>query len=40
MATTTSLTTTYAGELAGEIVAKALLSNVSDGYVTMKPHVH
>jgi hypothetical protein len=39
MPTTTSLTTTYAGELAGEIVAKALLSNVSAGYVTMKPNV-
>jgi hypothetical protein len=33
------LTTTYAGELAGEIVAKALLSNVSTQYVTMKPNV-
>lgn len=39
MATTTSLTTTYAGELAGEIVKKALLSNVSTGYVTLKPNV-
>jgi hypothetical protein len=39
MATTTSLTTTYAGELAGEICRKALLSNVSTGYVTMKPNV-
>jgi len=39
MATTTSLTTTYAGELAGEIVAKALLQNVSAQYVTMKPNV-
>jgi hypothetical protein len=39
MPTTTSLTTTYAGELAGEIVAKALLQNVSAGYVTMKPNV-
>ena len=39
MPTTTSLTTTYAGELAGEIVAKALLSNVSAQYVTMKPNV-
>jgi hypothetical protein len=39
MPTTTSLTTTYAGELAGEIVAKALLSNVSTQYVTMKPNV-
>jgi len=33
------LTTTYAGQLAGEIVAKALLSNVSAQYVTMKPNV-
>jgi len=39
MPTTTALTTTYAGELAGEIVAKALLSNVSAQYVTMKPNV-
>lgn len=39
MPTTTSLTTTYAGELAGEIVAKALVSNVSTQYVTMKPNV-
>ena len=39
MPTTTSLTTTYAGELAGEIVAKALLQNVSAQYVTMKPNV-
>jgi hypothetical protein len=39
MPTTTSLTTTYAGELAGEIVKKALLSNVSMGYVTLKPNV-
>jgi hypothetical protein len=39
MATTTSLTTTYAGELAGEICRKALQSNVSTNYVTMKPNV-
>jgi hypothetical protein len=39
MPTTTSLTTTYAGELAGEICRKALVSNVSAGYVTMKPNV-
>lgn len=39
MPTTTSLTTTYAGELAGEIVKKALVSNVSTQYVTMKPNV-
>ena len=36
MPTTTSLTTTYAGELAGEIVKKALLANVSMNYVTLK----
>ena len=39
MPTTTSLTTTYAGELAGEICAKALQANVSTQYVTFKPHV-
>ena len=39
MPTTTSLTTTYAGELAGEICAKALMSNVSTQYVTFKPNV-
>jgi hypothetical protein len=39
MATTTSLTTTYAGELAGEICAKALQANVSTQYVTFKPNV-
>jgi len=39
MPTTTSLTTTYAGELAGEICRKALVSNVSAQYVTMKPNV-
>lgn len=39
MATTTSLTTTYAGELAGEIVKKALISNVSTQYVNFKPNV-
>ena len=39
MATTLSLTTTYAGELAGEICAKALKSNVSAGYVNFKPNV-
>lgn len=39
MPTTTSLTTTYAGELAGEICAKALQSNVSTQYVTFKPNV-
>jgi hypothetical protein len=39
MATTLSLTTTYAGELAGEICAKALQANVSTQYVTFKPNV-
>jgi hypothetical protein len=39
MPTTTSLTTTYAGELAGEICAKALQANVSTQYVTFKPNV-
>jgi hypothetical protein len=39
MATTLSLTTTYAGELAGEIVAKSLLQNVSMQYVTVKQNV-
>ena len=39
MPTTTSLTTTYAGELAGEIVKKALISNVSTQYVNFKPNV-
>ncbi len=39
MPTSLSLTTTYAGELAGEICRKALVSNVSAGYVTMKPNV-
>ena len=39
MPTTLSLTTTYAGELAGEICKKALVSNVSTQYVTMKPNV-
>jgi hypothetical protein len=33
------LNNTYSGQLAGEIVAKALLSNVSTQYVTMKPNV-
>jgi hypothetical protein len=39
MATTLSLTTTYAGELAGEICRKALESNVSTQYVNFKPNV-
>ncbi len=39
MATTTSITTTYNGEFAGEYIAAALLSGVtlSQGGVTIKP---
>jgi hypothetical protein len=39
MATTLSLTTTYAGELAGEIVKKALLQNSSMQYVNLRENV-
>tara|TARA_R100000234_G_C4990379_1_gene175261 strand:+ start:636 stop:1532 length:897 start_codon:yes stop_codon:yes gene_type:complete len=41
MATTTSITTTYAGEFAGEYIAAALLSGVtlSNGGVTIKPNI-
>ena len=39
MANPVLLNNSYAGQLAGEIVAKALLSNVSTQYVTMKPNV-
>tara|TARA_R100000700_G_scaffold2081_1_gene4625 strand:- start:184 stop:1080 length:897 start_codon:yes stop_codon:yes gene_type:complete len=41
MATTTSITTTYAGEFAGEYIAAALLSGVtlSQGGVTIKPNI-
>lgn len=39
MANPVLINNTYAGQLAGEIVAKALLSNVSMQYVTMKPNV-
>ena len=41
MATTTSITTTYAGESAGEYIAAALLSGVtlSQGGVSVKPNI-
>lgn len=39
MATTTSLTTTYAGELAGEIIVSALKKNASMNYVNLKENV-
>tara|TARA_R100000329_G_scaffold35111_1_gene32926 strand:+ start:55 stop:951 length:897 start_codon:yes stop_codon:yes gene_type:complete len=41
MATTTSITTTYNGEFAGEYIAAALLSGVtlSQGGVTIKPNI-
>jgi len=41
MATTTSITTTYAGEFAGEYIAAALLeaNTISQGGVTVKPNV-
>ena len=39
MATTLSLTTTYAGELAGEIVKKALLQNTSMQYVNLRENI-
>jgi len=39
MATTTSLTTTYAGELAGEILAPALIGFESSKHVTVKQNV-
>lgn len=41
MATTTSITTTYAGEFAGEYIAAALLSapTIEQGGVTVKPNV-
>lgn len=39
MATTLSLTTTYAGELAGEIVRKALLQNSSMQYVNLRENI-
>lgn len=39
MATTTSLTTTYAGKYAGEIIRPALLANESMQYVTVKENI-
>jgi hypothetical protein len=41
MATTTSITTTYAGEFAGQSIAAALLSGktLSEGGVTVKPNI-
>lgn len=39
MATTTSLTTTYAGELAGDIIVAALKKNVSMNYINLKENV-
>ena len=41
MATTTSISTTYAGEFAGEYIAAALLegSTISNGGITVKPNV-
>lgn len=41
MATTTSITTTYAGEFAGEYISAALLTGktLADGAITIKPNV-
>ena len=41
MATTTSITTTYAGEFAGKYISAALLSGktLSEGAITVKPNV-
>jgi len=41
LGTTTSITTTYAGEFAGEYIAAALLSasTINDGGVTVKPNI-
>jgi hypothetical protein len=41
MATTTSITTTYAGEFAGKYVSAALLSadTIEGGGITIKPNV-
>ena len=41
LATTTSITTTYAGEFAGEYIAAALLSasTIDDGGVTVKANI-
>ena len=41
MATTTSITTTYAGESAGQYIAAALLSadTIDKGLITIKPNI-
>ena len=41
MATTTSITTTYAGEFAGKYISAALLSGktLADGNITIKPNI-
>ena len=41
MATTTSITTTYAGEFAGKYISAALLSGktLAEGAITVKPNV-
>ena len=41
MATTTSITTTYAGEFAGEYISAALLSGTTldNGLISIKPNV-
>ena len=41
MATTTSITTTYAGEFAGKYISAALLSGktLAEGNITIKPNV-
>ena len=41
MATTTSITTTYAGQFAGKYISAALLSGstLDNGLITIKPNV-
>ena len=41
MATTTSITTTYAGEFAGQYISAALLegSTIASGGITVKPNI-
>ena len=41
MATTTSITTTYAGQFAGKYISAALLSGktLADGNITIKPNI-
>ena len=41
MATTTSITTTYAGEFAGQYISAALLSGTTldNGLITVKPNI-